>query len=120
MQPPPGYQQNPQFSGPSNQGPQQYPAGPQGYQHPPQQYGMTPPPYYPPQKKGMPGWAIALIVCGAGFVFLVLVLAAIPMLVSTNTRDARRAEGEQLLAIKVSTPAGLGGMYAPVALLLAE
>ena len=108
MQPPPGYPQNPQPSGPPNRGPQQHPQGPQGYQQGPPQgyqqgyqqgpppYGMSPPPYYPPQKRGMPGWAIALIVCGVLFVVMVMGLAAIPLIVS-NDRDARRAEGEQLM-----------------------
>jgi hypothetical protein len=100
----------------------QYPQGPRpaqnqqpypqpGPQHPqpgapypqpgygPQQYqGMPQMPYYPPPKKGMPGWAIALIVVGVLFFFIIpiLALAAIPLLTS-NTRDARRAEGEQML-----------------------
>jgi hypothetical protein len=81
-------------------GPQGYPQGPQqGPQPYPQQgYQMGPPQYYPPQKKGMPGWAIALIVC-AVFFFLVIpimALAAIP-LITSNTRDARHAEGEQMM-----------------------
>jgi hypothetical protein len=57
---------------------------------------MGPPQYYPPQKKGMPGWAIALIVCAVLFVVMIMGLAAIPLIVS-NDRDARRAEGEQLM-----------------------
>ena len=90
MEPPPN----------ANQGPQ--PAGqPQYPQHPnmPPQYGMQQMPYYPQQKQGMPGWAWALIICGLLFVFMIVgifALAAIP-LITSNTRDARRAEGEQLL-----------------------
>lgn len=61
--------------------------------------GMPPQGYYmPPPKKGMPGWAIALIVV-AVFLFLVIpvmALAAIP-LITTNTAAAREAEGEQML-----------------------
>lgn len=69
------------------------------------QYGMSPPPGYGaygvPQKKGMPGWAWALIICGILFIgltmiFGILAVAAIP-LITSNTRDARRAEGEQLM-----------------------
>jgi type II secretory pathway pseudopilin PulG len=56
--------------------------------------------YYPPPKKGMPGWAWALIGCGGLFVVFIIVgilaLAAIP-LITANTRDARRAEGEHLM-----------------------
>lgn len=110
MQPPPGYPQGPQDSGSQNhnQGPQPYnagsqgygpPPGPQGYGPPPgpPQYGMQRYPYYPPQKSGMPGWAIALIVCAVLVIPVgILALAAIP-LITSNTRDARRAEGEQLM-----------------------
>lgn len=85
MQQPPGYN------------PQQNPQQPQGGQ----QYQQQPYPqqaYYPPQKKGMPGWAWGLIIgaivlfCG----FPLLGILAIP-LITSNTRDARRAEGEQML-----------------------
>lgn len=92
---PPGYPQQPGGQQPypqQGQYPQQgpYPAGPMP--------GMGPVPYYqPPQKKGFPVWAIVLIVivcmlpvCG------IFGLAAIP-LITSNTRDARRSEGEQLL-----------------------
>jgi hypothetical protein len=106
MQSPPGYPQQPQGQPyphqpqgqPNPQGPQQVPPGygpPPGY---PQQYGMQQQPYYPPQKKGMPGWAWGLIV-GCVLLFCgvpVLALAAIP-LITSNTREARRAEGEQLM-----------------------
>lgn len=98
-QPQQGPQGHPQ--GPQQWGPQGHPQGPQQgppQQYPQQGYQMGPPQYYPPQKKGMPGWAIALIV-GAVFMFVVLpilALAAIP-LITTNTSDARRAEGEQLM-----------------------
>lgn len=110
MQPPPGYpqgQQNPQFM-PANR-PQQ-PAYPQHQQPQPQpypqqqyapqqyapQYGQYP--YYPPQKRGLPGWAWGLIIGGIVLFLIVPVMAvaAIPLMTS-NTRDARRAEGEQLL-----------------------
>jgi hypothetical protein len=89
MQPPQGYPQNqPQHF---QQGP-----GPQG----PPQHGMAPMPYYPQQQKqGMPAWAWVLIICGVGFAVLIvgiLALAAIP-LITSNTRDARRAEGEHLM-----------------------
>lgn len=81
------------------------PQQPAGYGAPPPQqphYGAPPyGQYYPPPKKGMPGWAWALIGCGGllavFFIVGVLALAAIP-LITTNTRDARRAEGEQLMA----------------------
>lgn len=66
---------------------------PPGY--PQQGYQMGPPP-----KKRIPGWAIALIVVAGVFLFLfisILALAAIP-LITTNTHDARRAEGEQLMS----------------------
>lgn len=76
-------------------------------QQQPSQYGAPPPPgqpwpqqYYPPPKQGMPGWAWVLIGCGGlAVVFIIvgiLALAAIP-LVTSNTRDARRAEGEQMM-----------------------
>jgi hypothetical protein len=100
---PPGYPQQP-----GGQYPQQ-PAGnygqqpggppPAGAPYPPQgpYPGMAPPYYQPQPKKGFPVWAIVLIVivcmlpvCG------IFGLAAIP-LITTNTRDARRSEGEQLL-----------------------
>lgn len=88
MQPPPGYpQQQPQHGQPP------------AYQQPGSPYGMQPMPYYPPQKKGMPAWAWVLIVGGVLFAFLIvaiLALAAIP-LITSNTRDARRAEGEQMM-----------------------
>lgn len=102
--------QNPQPPQYPPQGPQPMPGAPYppqpGMQYPPGMHyppgmphpGMGQVPYYPqPQKKGFPVWAIVLIV------FLVLLpvcgifgLAAIP-LITTNTRDARRAEGEQML-----------------------
>jgi hypothetical protein len=90
MQQPPGYPQQPQHP----QGPQQ---APPGYGQPPQ-YAMQQQPYYPPKKKGLPGWAWGLIIgavvlfCG----FPVLGLLLVP-LVTSNTREARRAEGEQLM-----------------------
>ncbi|MBX3459278.1 MAG: hypothetical protein KF696_04810 [Planctomycetes bacterium] len=101
---------NPQYSRPQAQPP--HSAGPaqpqpQGYGPPPQQgmppqygpQGMPPQGYHmPPPKKGMPGWAIALIVV-AVFLFLVIpvmALAAIP-LITTNTAEARESEGEQIL-----------------------
>jgi type II secretory pathway pseudopilin PulG len=66
--------------------------------YPGQQWpGMAPVPY--PQKKGMPGWAWLLIILGAVFALMIvgiLALAAIP-LITSNTRDARRAEGQQML-----------------------
>lgn len=105
MQPPPGYQQGPQNSGSQNynQGPQQYNARPQGYGPPPgqPQYGMQQYPYSPPQKKGMPAWAIVLIVVGI-LIFVVpfvigLGAALIMPSVVSNTRDAQRAEGEQVM-----------------------
>lgn len=76
-------------------------------QQPPAQYGALPQPgqqwppqYYAPPKRGMPGWAWVLIGCGGLFVVFIIVgilaLAAIP-LITSNTRDARRAEGEQLM-----------------------
>jgi type II secretory pathway pseudopilin PulG len=77
----------------------QYGAQPQGNYGQP---GMAPPPYpqYPPPKKGLPWWAWLLIVGGIGFVCLmilgILALAAVP-LITSNTRDARRSEGEQML-----------------------
>jgi hypothetical protein len=93
MQPPPGYPKQPQGQ-PSPHSPQQAPPG-----YPPQ-YGIQQQPYYPPQKKGMPGWAWGLIVgaivlfCG----FPVLGILLLP-LVTSNTRDARRAEGEQVMGV---------------------
>lgn len=95
MQPPPGYPQGQ----PQPQQPQAYPPGYAAPGQPP--YGMQQYPYYPPRKKGMPGWAWALIILGFLFIGLPLILgilavAAVP-LITTNTRDARRAEGEQLL-----------------------
>lgn len=94
MQPPSGQPQ-----GRYNQGPQQYNNGPQQYGTPPggPQYGMQQYPYYPPPKKGMPGWAIALIIGGVAlFILPIFALAAIP-LITSNTGEARQAEGEQLL-----------------------
>ncbi|MEZ5993983.1 MAG: hypothetical protein R3E76_16740 [Planctomycetota bacterium] len=94
MQPPSGQPQ-----GQYNQGPQQYSNGPQQYGTPPggPQYGMQQYPYYPPPKKGMPGWAIALIIGGVAlFILPIFALAAIP-LITSNTGEARQAEGEQLL-----------------------
>ena len=91
MQPPPGYSQGPQQGQPQGQ--------PQNYQQPGQpQYGMQQMPYQPPRKKGLPGWAWGLIIgalvlfCG----FPLLAILAIP-LITSNTRDARRAEGEQMM-----------------------
>lgn len=68
------------------------PGMPPGYQ------GMPQMPYYPQPRKGFPTWAIVLIVVGVVFVFIVpiMALAAIP-LITTNTHEARRAEGEQLM-----------------------
>lgn len=107
--PQPPHRPNPQYGRPAGQPQQPGPAQPQapGYGPPPQhgappQYGpqgMPPQGYYmPPPKKGMPGWAIALIVV-AVFMFVVLpilALAAIP-LITTNTSEARQAEGEHML-----------------------
>jgi len=96
MQPPPGYPQQPQGA---PQGPQPYPQGPQPY---PQQYPMQQGYYGPPPKRGMPGWAWALIIVGI-LLFCgvpILVLAAVP-LITSNTREARRAEGEQLMGVAV-------------------
>jgi hypothetical protein len=97
---------NPQPPGPPQGYPAQYGSPPQGGQQIPEgQYmhaGMSPypPPPFPPQKSGMPTWGWVLIGCGGLFaVFLIvgiLALAAIP-LITTNTREARQAEGEQLL-----------------------
>lgn len=90
----------PQYAPPG--APQQYGGAPQyGAPGMPPGYGPPnmPPPYYgPPQKKGMPGWAWALIIGGV-FLFLILpimALAAIP-LVTSNTSEAKQAEGEQLM-----------------------
>ncbi|MBK8205677.1 MAG: hypothetical protein IPK87_02665 [Planctomycetes bacterium] len=107
-------QQQPIESGTHNPAPAQPqyapPGAPPQYGAPPQQYGAPgmppgygppnmPPPYYgPPPKKGMPGWAWGLIIAGV-FLFLILpimALAAIP-LVTSNTAEARQAEGEQLM-----------------------
>ncbi len=96
------------------QSPQHRPSSPPGYGQ--AQYGAPPqagygppgmPPYppqyqqYPPQKRGMPGWAWVLIILGVGFAMLmvvgILALAAIP-LITSNTSEARRAEGEYLLS----------------------
>lgn len=68
------------------------PGMPPGYQ------GMPQVPYYPQPKKGFPTWAIVLIVVGVLFFFVIpiMAVAAIP-LITSNTRDARRAEGEQML-----------------------
>lgn len=97
MQQPPGYQpQGPQGGPQYQQGGQQQPQGGHQYQQPGPQYGQMP--YYPPQKKGMPGWAWGLIIgaivlfCG----FPLLGLALIP-LITTNTSEARRAEAEQMM-----------------------
>lgn len=110
---PHGPQQQPIASGTHNPAPGQPQYAPQGappqYGAPPQHgapgmppgYGPPnmPPPYYgPPQKKGMPGWAWGLIIGGV-FLFLILpilALAAIP-LITSNTAEARQAEGEQML-----------------------
>lgn len=84
---------------PQNQPPQgqpQPPMPPQGqYQGAPQQYGQQP--YYgPPPKKS--NLALILILVGV-FVFIPMVgclgLAAIP-LITENTSDARRAEGDAI------------------------
>ncbi|MCB9894186.1 MAG: hypothetical protein H6839_07050 [Planctomycetes bacterium] len=99
MQPPPGYSNQPQGQ-PGPQPGQPYPQQqPPAYGAPGQpQYGMQQQAYYPPRKKGLPGWAWGLII--GGLVLFcglpVLALAAIP-LITSNTRDARRAEGKQLL-----------------------
>ena len=97
MQPPSGYPQQPQ----NPQGPQQAPPG-YGQQAYPPQYGMQQQPYYPQQKKGMPGWAWVLIICGVVFILCpiggIFVLAAIP-LVASNTKEARKAEGEQMMGM---------------------
>lgn len=89
-----GQQPYPQGSQHMGQGPQQYGA-PGG--HPQQGYQMGPPPYYPPPKRGFPAWAIVLIVCAVALPIVgILGLAAIP-LITSNTSDARRAEGEQMM-----------------------
>lgn len=96
MEPNPPQPNYPQPPMPPQGGPQPMPGGP--YPPPP---GPMPPmgpvPYYPPQKKGFPVWAIVLIVL-ALFIPVVgcLALAAIP-LITVNSSEARRAEGEQLL-----------------------
>lgn len=77
----------------------QQPQGQPHYQQAHPQQGMQQMPYYPPQKQGMPGWAWALIICGIVVVLMIvgiMFLAAIPLMTS-NSRDARRAEGEQLM-----------------------
>lgn len=95
---PQGAQPHPQqqYTSHQQQAPQpQY--APQQYQQPmPYGPGYDLPP--PPKKSGMATWVIVLIVCAvlAIPVFGILAIAAIP-LITTNTRDARRAEGEQLL-----------------------
>ena len=71
------------------------------------QYGMSPPPGYGaygmPQKKGMPGWAWVLIICGVVFIGLPMILGILAVImmpaITSNTRDARRAEGEQLMGM---------------------
>jgi hypothetical protein len=91
-------QNQPQYPQPGAGYQQQGAPYPQPGTHGPQYQGMPNMPYYPPRKRGMPGWAIALIVVGVLFFFIIpiLALAAIP-LITSNTRDARRAEGEQML-----------------------
>ncbi|MCZ7605578.1 MAG: hypothetical protein M5U25_05770 [Planctomycetota bacterium] len=97
MQPPPGYPQGqPQ---PPQQPQQPYPPG---YAQPGQApYGMQQYPYHPPRKQGMPGWAWALIIMAVLFIGLPMILGILAVIaapaITTNTRDARRAEGEQLL-----------------------
>jgi len=95
MQPnPPQYPQQPGSPYPQQAG-SPYPQQPGAY---PQQPGMQPVPYFgPPQKKGFPTWAVLLIVVVCMFPVCGFVgLAAIP-LITVNTRDARRIEGEELL-----------------------
>lgn len=94
MQPPPGY--------PQGQPPQQPQAYPPGYAQPGQApYGMQQYPYHPPRKQGMPSWAWALIIMAVLFIGLPMLLGILAVIaapaITTNTRDARRAEGEQLL-----------------------
>lgn len=96
MQPPPGYPQG------QPQQPAQPQAYPPGYAQPGQPpYGMQQYPYYPPRKKGMPGWAWAVIILGILFIGVPMILGILAVIaapaITTNTRDARRAEGEQLL-----------------------
>lgn len=100
MQPPPGYSQQPQ-----GQPYPQQPQGPQYQQYPQQaapgapQYAMQQYPYYQPAKKGMPGWAWGLIIGGVVLMLVFMVVVAMVGMAasSANTRDAQRAEGEQLM-----------------------
>jgi hypothetical protein len=69
---------------------------PPGYP-PPHQYD---PQYGPPPRQGKPAWFWVLIGCGGLFavfvIFAILALAAIP-LITTNTQQARKSEGESML-----------------------
>lgn len=92
---PPGHPPQPGQPYPQQPG-QQYPMPGAPYPGGPMP-GMAPPYYQPPPEKGFPAWAIVLIVFVCLLPFCgVFGLAAIP-LVTANTRDARRSEGEQML-----------------------